>query len=109
MDAGNACLCRDLCVRDHVLPLDVEELAQTFHVQVVELSGMSAVHSPRLAGIDQCSEHCSQVDLHLAGLADSSSLPHFLPESAIFRAGFGQSVTSTSILAPPWRECHSCR
>ena len=45
VNARDACSCEDFCVRDHVLPLDAQNSPQTFCMEVVELSGVTAVHS----------------------------------------------------------------
>lgn len=45
------------------LPLDIEKLAEAGRVEVVQLSGMPLVDSPRLIFIQQCSENHSTVDL----------------------------------------------
>ena len=53
MNARGACSCEDFCVRDHVLPLDAQNNSQTFCMEVVEFSGVTAVHSPLLTCIEQ--------------------------------------------------------
>ena len=45
MNARDACSCDHFCVRDHVLPLDAQHNPQTFCVEVVEFSGVTAVQS----------------------------------------------------------------
>ena len=42
----DACSYEDLGVSDHVLPLDVQNNPQTCCIEVVEFSGVAAVHSP---------------------------------------------------------------
>ena len=46
MNARDACSCEDFCFRDHVLQLDARHNPQTFGMEGVELSGVTAVHSP---------------------------------------------------------------
>ena len=46
MNARDACSREDFCVRDHVLPLDAKHNPQTFCMEVVEFSRVTAVHSP---------------------------------------------------------------
>ena len=44
---------KDLCVRDLVLPLDVEKSAEAGCVEVIQLPGVTLIHYPRVTGIKQ--------------------------------------------------------
>ena len=43
MNAGDACSCEGFWVSDHVLPLDAHNNPQSFYMEVVEFSGVTAV------------------------------------------------------------------
>ena len=45
-ECWDACSCEDFCVRDHVLPLDAQDYPQTFCIEVVTFSGVTAIHNP---------------------------------------------------------------
>ena len=65
MDAGKACLSKDLSVQDLVLPLDVEESSESGCVEVIQLPGVMLTHCPRFSGVNQHGEFYCSVHLQL--------------------------------------------
>ena len=97
MDAWDACSPQDFCVGDLVLPPDVEESAEAAQVEVVELLGVSAVHCPGLAGVQEGGEYHGAVDFQLGGKADSSAVPYVIPESPKGGASFRDPVVDLAV------------
>ena len=63
MDTGHAGLLYDLGVRNLIVPLDFQQLAETAEVEMIEFLCMLLVDSPGLACIDKGREDNSSVDL----------------------------------------------
>lgn len=69
-------------VRYLFLPLDDEKLLETGRVEVVQLSDVPVVDSPRFTAIQQCSVNHSTVDLNLCLCFNASSVSDVLVQSA---------------------------
>lgn len=60
-------------------------------MEVVQLSGVPLVDSPRFTTIQQCGENHSTVDLNRFLCFDASSVPHLLLQSSEGNSCLGQS------------------
>ena len=71
----SAGLCEDVRVRYHVLPPDHQEFApQTAHVEMVELSGVSAKHCSSFTSTREGGENNGAVNLQVCSNVDFSAL-----------------------------------
>ena len=67
----NTGLCNDFSIGYNGLPSDLQEFAQATSVEVVELSGVSAMHCPGFTSIRESGQHSGMVNLRLGSKADS--------------------------------------
>ena len=66
MHRRDVCSSKDFCIRDFVLPSDVQKLPQAYHVKVVEFLGMHRVDCPSLTCIKEGSDDSCDIDLELS-------------------------------------------
>ena len=78
MDAGEVCTSQNFRIWYLVLSFYPKQSAEAGHVEVIELTCVSAVDSPGLTAIQESCEDHSAVDLQLGGGADSSALPNII-------------------------------
>ena len=74
MHVRSAGFCEDVRVRCHILPPDHQEHAQTARVEMVELSGVSAIHCLSFTSTMEGGENNGAVNLQLRSKADFSAL-----------------------------------
>ena len=75
MNAGEVCFGEHPSVQNLILPFDVEEFSEAHSVEVVQLNGMAAVHSPGFASMQEGWNHYSLVDLQFGLKSDSLFMP----------------------------------
>ena len=73
----SAGLCQDVRARCHSLPLDHQEHVQTTHVEMVELSGVSAIHCWSFTITREGGENNGAVNLQVGSKVDLSALSNF--------------------------------
>ena len=82
VNAGEVRTTQNFRVWYFVLPFYPEQSAEAGHVEVVELSCMSAVDSPGFTAIQESCENHSTIDFQLGRNTDSSSFPDIVFQSS---------------------------
>ena len=83
---------KNLSVRDHVPPLDIERPVQAIEVKPVESLYMPAVHSPCLTDIQKGSENNSLVQFEPCVCRKAFTVPDIFAYSAKGSTCFGKTV-----------------
>jgi hypothetical protein len=70
-----------LGVGNLILPLDLEDVSQTPHVEAVEFLHVPCVCGPRLAAIEESAEHAGLVDAQSGRLSEAGVVPHSIQKT----------------------------
>ena len=73
--SGHVCAVEDLFVGDSFLSFDFHQIAETSCVEVVQLSGMSAVDGSKFRSVKEYSDNYGLVDVKLGAKADARTFP----------------------------------
>ena len=72
---------QDLCVRNFVLPLDVQNASQAPQVEAVEFPLLARVGGPCLVAVEEYTEHTGLVDVHFGLHSETGVIPDPLLQS----------------------------